>query len=792
MTTSFPINNQDNNPFRVLSVGSNDFPFIKDSVEYQNILQYIYYNLTKDRSLLFEKDEYKLRTLFNTISNKQYLDQTKKIIENVVYENMRENKQFRDIAIRLHEYRKGFYYITNNETLWGVNESGYGYNFIGLAYSKSLNQMFSSYYILSRETISLLYKSQILLTHHFQNGHDISEFIGKACPEYFKELSQKYPHLVFLEDEMIWNMYLKKQLSNIVYMEIDYPCNMATFIRKEYIRYFNYYLRKRFHEIMIKSYFRFILHKKFKMDEDEEVDRMFKKMDTKYFEKIANKLFYLYNNPDTTHKASSFLDMKLRKELYEIEIQFKNQKEIEQIESSLPFLFHAPKDSSVFIYDENDEFYDLFEPYTTQLSPSSKYQFTSPYTCMTQEIYTKLISRYGNITEEQALHKTSSIQTYSNVLQKITDVRKSYFTKIAWRQKFKNHSLLYYSLFNTNIFGKDIVIVDSDPIIQSTSTKELISTRDTLKDDIYPITFHITDDIYLQDRLRFRLEDFIRSFKIYKQFKKQSLPITGEDFKIFEKDIYNDGDMFFDNTNSNTPIKVFKTYLQNICDEKTIKLLWSFLCNYKIMYQERQKEISQKDDTIENNKRAMVIKFISHIMNTTSSSLQDKFVFIESLLGFTEPKYILMGENVLKKVLSSNLQVLEMSCRKYMNLEKYTEAEGKQIIYFVYYVLQQKISTTRLEFLSSNKNMVFESTPTEFSFPNTSTKYSINKTEKSKTNKKETITKVMMELTPEPNLEQDEDDENIITDELLHELGLDDDDDDEEINDEESDFEIEE
>lgn len=804
MTSILQINNDVTNRYNALSVESKKFSFEEDHRRFSSVLQYIYYKVSRNHELLWESDPTRLRTMFNRLTNIDYRDTTRSIIDKVVVDAVSKDKDFQRVISVLSEGKRGFYYITNQNNLWGVNEEGYGYNFLGLAYSKSISRMFSSYYALSEDTVSMIYKSVMLLTRHFQNGNDILEFVGRPAPEIYESLAGLYENVVNTPVEsVLWesflhhpNIYTHEQLK-WVQLEVDYPCNLAGFIRAHYIRHFNFYLRSRFHRVMIISYFTYVMEKKFskytiKDDIPFHVSKLLRKMSTSEHETLANKLFYLYNDPDTTSRLDGFLDYDTRKTLYDIETHFKTFKEIEAIEAFTPFLYHAPKEQSMFIYNTQEEFYDLFEPYTTQLSP---YIISlQPRLSIMQSIFTHLISYYGGTPQDKVFEtlKIDPLETSYDVFQGILDsvsmTRKRYFTRRAFRIRVEQNSVLNFSVFNTTLFKDDVIVTDPDKVIEETATKELLKIRERLTEPYYPISLYFSDDMYLQDRIRFRLEDFYRVLSAYKKLTSHSL-LTESDLNDFESKFYQDPATFF-RLNSDKPIKVFEDYFSPIVDQSVRKKLWSFIGNYCREYEKTNiPEVTEENIS----RKQSLYPIVAHVTNTVLKVLPGATfkVLSEFLTGILNIRSTFPIPPVYTSTFTSTLRGHYDVMKKYLDFSTIPADFGFYLLNFLEWVGREDVPAYRVEFLIS-VNHIYTPTPLDFSLENalkpfvvakgtvSKSALSIVTKEKPKASKKEYL-KALMEKNKE-DIEQEtentEEEEGVS--EMLQELGLDDDDTEEE------------
>lgn len=812
-TMSLKITDDVTNKFKSLSLESTEYPFMDKKITYKSVLQYVYYQLCPNKEILWESNPNRLRVLFNRLSNMDFRTRTQKTIKDIVTKAMKSDPDFSANVRSLSDNgKRGLYYITNENLLWGVDETGHGFNFIGLAYSKSLNRLYSSYYAPRPEVAHLIYKASQLLITHFQNGHDIESFIGKPCPEYVDELMELYKTIVtFPTEETIWTKFVSgsDELVAWVRLEMDYPCNLAGFIRAEYIRYFNFYLRNRFHHTMISKYFQYLLRDKYSeqvadIDVEYHVERLFKNMTNTYKEKLANKLYYLYNDPGTTSKLDDFLDIDTRQKLYDIEIQFKSAVDIEKIEAFTPFLHFAPKETSLFIYNTREEFFELFEPYTTQLSPFTPHEFMKPRLSFMQEIYVRLISNYGGISAEQIFSegKINMLETdarvFDRLLQKITNLRKSYFVNTGFYKKVDQNVLLKFQIYNTTPFKNEVVIVDSDPILEKSATKELFRIRSTLTELYYPITLYLSDDIRIQDRIRYRLEDFHRSLSNYRKclsrFGPTDVLINIQQFEDFENAFYQDPENMFEQVSDETPIMIFKRYFEDVCASAVQKRIWYFLHNYIGSYQQycRDDVCDISDDPNIGSLRtisiltANVLNRFSAMKQLTSSNLVILFEFVCDLLKIPNGYKI---QNISTIHVSQHVKQAFDIMRAFTDFSRINAVCVWHILHFVSWVARQNISRTRLVFLAGVQNVILEPTPSEYELSvvfqtivvknaDTNLKAIDISTKTAKPTKKSAIKEVIAkDNTGIHDGEQEEEESEELSD-LLQELGLEEEDDD--------------
>jgi hypothetical protein len=147
---------------------------------------------------------------------------------------------------------------------------------------------------------------------------------------------------------------------------------------------------------------------------------------------------------------------------------------------------------------------------------------------------------------------------------------------------------------------------------------------------MYSLTLQFTDNIYFQDRLRFRLEDFKNCFVSYQQFRGLDL-ISKSDYIYIENTIYRDPHVH--SKSKQRPVSdTFKKYFNNICDIDVMNELWSFSTDYIQLLIDYSANISE--NMISDNDEPLMNKLPSII-----SYLVTKFYSADRMNEFYE--YIL-------------------------------------------------------------------------------------------------------------------------------------------------------
>lgn len=817
---TFQITDDETNRFRDLSSTTCSFPFRVDGVEYKSVLQFVYSRLVHSREdqrrLLWETQPRRLRALFNQLADEEYISVSRKIVSRTVFSYFNNHPEDRVMLKRATEFttpRRACYYISNEDNVWGITESGFGFNLIGLAYSKYLYNSFSSYYAIRKDTIAMIYNAGQVLLQRFQSGHDILEFMGRPCQDILL-LMDDHQHLSHpITEDDAWRMYVDGRSPEYVQLEIDYPCNLAGFIRKKYMSTFNYYLRTRFHSIMIRHYFVHVMKTRFSDavasgDIDEQVKRMIQKMSTAYYEDLANRLYYMYNDPDTTSRLS-FLTPLVRQELYDIEIQFKTQRDIEQAEHFVPFLYHAPKESSLFIYHAGDEFFELFEPYTTSLSP-----FALP---IASQIVVELIRHYTGISEDvirKTYHLSLQKQEYRRLLARVTDTWKERLAAKALRSKVDQNPILKLLVFNTSVLQDDVRVEDPDPIISKALTDEMLRLRQPLlANPLYQVCLYLSDDMYVQDRVRYRLEDFKTSMRCFAAMRGGGddgigLPISASDFTDLEDFVYMDPAVFFDGwRDQEQPIHAFSQYMSGVCSKEVQRRVWAFLVHLVARLSNKTNTTSSTNNNhpvlARDMKHLYICRVVCHMVNVFAPppiqedyNLRPLIDFIRCELGVSER----FAPPPLPLTLSSHQFVMETMLRNHLDFSKYPSTLTTVVLYFTAFLSRVRLSETKLEFLATAPRLVHAKTPESFrsamqSHLHTPSSFTTKKSASSKKVVKRTLPNNNINLDDaEDVMEQQQHDilmamasADTNNNALLDDLGLEDDDDDGEEEEEDDD-----
>jgi len=679
-----------------LTTWSVEYPFEVDGKRYYSVNQYLFCEMTRhtdDAFLLsIRGDDPALRSRFNEISNTNFFNTLKDAVENAVEIISKEDNL---VHTYLQENVSNYFIYLTNDVYWGVNENGYGYNLLGQAYSSITNRIPSIYYDINEPTIYNIYKTSVLLTHHLQQGHDISPFIGKPIDIILNTLTS-YTNVLFLSPSIVFDKFSKDPFFESIQLEINYPWNLAGFIRKKFANQMNYYYRRRFYGVLLRRYFGYILRRKYKDVVDMSqlkyyVEREFKKMTEMEYMEIAERIFRIYNDPDTTAKLNIFLDMTIREELYNIELQFLDPKEVDEVNRYVPFLYHIKPSKTIYI-TENPSFtpnIQILEPFF--IVPMFKHK-EKTFKSLGQFVYAQLIHKLTSFSFDRGfeiLEKCSYEQEcYANRLTQTIGMFKRMILRRGIRMRLKQNSSLKYLYYNTIQYGYNIEIIDPDPIIQEIVMDELWVIRQNLHTDpLYPIVFRLnpTHAIMIQDHIRFRMDDFKKVFEAYCYFQHKS-KLTIDDFQYLQDTIYRDPIVFV-NTTEPSLIEPFIQMFQEYCEEELIQELWKWFWCYNHLL-EQNKEV-RKQQTVSN-----IPSIISYLVKTfyTPENEMDFYVFVLSLL-------LGKSSTTFTPSLSYYSLELEKEYQHYLPIDEY-KPEFIVNVMGITSIIQRNISNTRQVYFS--------------------------------------------------------------------------------------------
>ena len=585
-----------NHPFAALTNWSSEFPFEIQGVKYPSVNHYIFCKMTNQKfnsTLLAADRDNDLRQKFNRLSNNMYMEYVRQIIQDGVQQQFIQNRPFRQYFLQRPDHY--FYYISNTTTLWGINEDGYGYNLLGHAYSRLLSKNNSSYYKITELTIHQIYRANVLMIHHLQQGNDILVFMGKPVEVIGETLGSLYPNKTLLSSKVVFDNFKNDAYFQNIQYEIDYPWNLAGFVRKEYIQQINYYLRIRFNTKMISKYFEHVLQTKFKHVIDTTqmsyyVQQQLAKLGTQKFQDLSDRLFAMYNHPLQNEKVLTFLDSASIQELYDIEVQFLNSDEIAAGENFVPFLYNIKPGKSIYIYDEAKT--SNLEPSTAFLSPLNSHHFTSDklrYDDLVLFIFVQLTTCLTNLSVDKAyalLENCEDVEACQQKLEIAVRMYKVVLMKKGMAAKFASSLFPKYLLYNTIGYQYDVDVQDPDPVFSKNVAKHLLAIRQGLTEPFYSISFNlIGNNMALQDRIRFRLQDLVKILDAYKLLKnKQTVDIS--DYRFLQTHLWRNPDGY--RTGLPVPPE-FLQYFEGHCTNAVTEELWNVFETYAFLLRKNMK-----------------------------------------------------------------------------------------------------------------------------------------------------------------------------------------------------------
>lgn len=763
MTKILEILYQQPNDYQGLLNSSHQFPFTINNKQYPSVNHFLFCELTHhefDSILLTSRN---VQDVYNKLSNEQYFQVLSTIIQKGITSTLTKTLE-NYLKSKMQNY---YYYITNDNIFLGINEKGFGFNLVGKYYSRLYNRFNSSFYQINQYTIYEIYKTKELLLHHFQNGYDIAEFIGKSIDEIQKELP--YPNFKFDDSDHIWSVYLKDPYKHYIQFEIDYPLNLAGFIRRDFIQYFNYYLRSRFNTLMIRSYFKYLLQTDFADVIDvsklnDYIHQQMNRLDVTNFEKLSNRLYYLYNDPYTNEKTHSFLSYSIRKELYDIEINFMNKNDIKTGQSFIPFLYHIKVDHSMYIYDTPEQF--DFDPYITELSPNE--------TNLNEYIYTNLAKWYDNTYTKKCYDYTSLLD--------IIQGKKIKIMNIGMNAKFESTIFSRYLLCNTRQF-ESIIVCDAESSLNNEMLKSLIRLRDGYlqKDIMYSILLNFTNNIYFQDRLKYRLLDFKNCFDSYIHFRDIKA-ISKSDYIYIEESIYKDP-FIISKKKKNIVSDHFNSFFHNICEKDVIDQLWEFSYQYIELLEKFSNHISlSKNENSNDDLPAILSYFVDKFYSRDKEN--EFYLFVIQVMTGNKQSFT--------PSLSYYSSYYDKKFSKYLTFENYSP-EFIVNLFGICNIIKKNISSERLLYFSylkkpENPNISSFSLYEQINKKIHSTKTKTVPIKKPQKNKKEKILQKISETKQtHENDEEEQQELNIFQqDDIdLKELGLESEEEDEDIEQEE-------
>lgn len=574
-----------------LSNGSCQYPFQDNSITYPSVHHYIYTHLTNNKvnpSLLaIQNNDPKLRQQFNYDSSQQFQHYMRTITHKTISLRIL-HPQNTSLKTFLEENASFYYYyITNDNMYLGINEDGYGFNLLGQAYSRVLSSQNTSFYTINEVSVHRICKASRLCVQALMNGMDISIFIGKHVDEIIASLSTL--NILEMDSSYVYKLYQQDPFYMCIQYEIDYPLNLAGFIRQKYATSINYYLRQRFNDVMLSKYFEYLLSTKFsdiidntQMDYYVTKQKNRLKADYNKYVEMVDRLYEIYNDPDTTEKTSKFLTNTVRQELYDIEIQFLNEGQLELALRYIPFLYNTKLNHTMYIYDDHNQNTEL-QPNTSFLSPFNDSRF------IIQEIFSHLGQALTNLSLEKCRNIFQGcgefMDCYTDKLSTMVNAYKHLLMKKGMILKFKQNMFARYLLYNTNQFGYNLEYTDLDPIFHQHVVSELLDIRRSLDTkDMYQIVYALNGkDVHVEDRISFRLYDLQNILDAYRLYMNKS-HLTLSDYKLMNQKLLRNIESKDEPVNKPMHPSFFQ-FFERICERSLIKHLWCFFSFYNDLAQ---------------------------------------------------------------------------------------------------------------------------------------------------------------------------------------------------------------
>lgn len=690
--------NTDKYPFSDLANWSTVFPFKIEQVTYPSVDHYVFCAMTKhmdDAVILSTLHNSQLRQRYNQLSDEMYRQTTKHTIDNGVHLQFAQNKLFRTF---FQTSPQTFYYYINENMLWGINSDGYGFNLLGMAYSRLIDPSHSSYYAITESTIYAIYRTNELLIHHLQEGNDIQNFIGQPLDAVLQRLNPMYPNQQYLDSTTVYHNYIKDPFFHNIQYEIDYPLNLAGFIRKKFANQINFYLRTKFHRIMISKYFGYVLKKRYdKMVDISQTDSYVRQQMSRLTEQkkqdLSDMLYSMYNDPSTSEKTFVFLDRADIESLYETEIQFLTPDEITNASRYVPFLYRVKPDQSLYVYDTYDS--TNIDPSTTSIAPFANYVFNTDsyeFTSLGQYIFVELARKMTNMSlgkSFEIMTRADDVITYQEMLSSAVSTYKLLLMRRGMVAKFNRHVQLQYLLYNTTEYGDNIKIEDPDIVFSSNMTKILLNIRKDLKSPYFPISYQLVGNhMDLQDHIRFRLEDFKTTIDAYRRYTNKR-KVELEDYKFLQTHLYRDP---MKPKRSRPMIPEFFYEFEDRCTKPVIDEMWSFFLTFSSLLTSSDMMIRVKEkDTMTQPKS--IASIVSYFVNTFYKGTDD-MKFYEFVLT------ILIGRTIpFTSSIAYYSPTMENEVRQYLKINEF-RPEFMVNIFGVIQTTEKHISLVRQRYFS--------------------------------------------------------------------------------------------
>lgn len=687
--------NANEEPFAGLTNWSNEFPFDIQGVKYASVNHYIFCKMTNETSnsiLLSTQSDIDLRRKFNDISSDLYLTYSKQIMMEGARLQFLQNKAFRQYFLERPHF---YYYYIHDDVLWGINASGYGFNLIGQVYSRLTATNHSSFYQLKENVIYTIYLANVLLVHHLQKGNDVAKYIGKPMTQIVEELRPLYQDVLFLDSSIVFDNYHNDTYYQNIQYEIDYPWNLAGFVRKQYAHQLNFYLRTRFNEYMIGKYFAHVLKTRFKdvidaTQMDLYVRQQMSRLTEQKFQDLSDILFNLYNNPSTNTRVLTFLDKDAIQHLYDIETQFLTSNEIFSASRYVPFLYNNKVGKSIYIYNSTNM--TNLQPYTTAVSPVMAHSFTTEgkeFEDLVLYIYVKLATRFTNLSLERAhnlLVNCEGLEDCQKVLENAIRMYKVVLMKKGMSIKFETNMFAKYLLYNSHDAGYNVVVQDPDPVFEQNIPKFLTELRKELTEPYFPISnVLVGHNLPLQDRIRYRLEDFLNVFEAYCIYTNKN-KIEEEDYAYLQDHLFR---------NPTKPKKTrtmspeFYNYFEAKCTAGVIDKLWAFFCTYSLLVSEQPLEQAAAQPL------SSVASIVSYFVKTFYKEGEES-KFLEFVMSVTTGR---KGTSLLVSSMTYYNREIERQLQNFLEVNSYDTTFMVNVMGVIASV-EKQISPVRQQYLS--------------------------------------------------------------------------------------------
>lgn len=372
------------------------------------------------------------------------------------------------------------------------------------------------------------------------------------------------------------------------------------------------------------------------------------------------------------------------------------------------------------------------------------------------------------------------LTSYQEKLRMMIDHHKLNVMKRGMTLKFSSNKFARYLLNDTQKYMFNINVTDPDPIFDNNIAKHLLSIRKELTDPIYSILYSLVENIYLQDRIRFRIEDFLFTFDIYRKYLNQKL-LTMKDLVFLQEYIFKDP---FYNSPTIKPVHpAFFVYFNNICEKPVITKLWNGLVSFADIL---VKNIDSLSSSQNNNGIS-----VTSIVPIVCSIVHHFYIQEEPTQFYNFITSLLIGKRQhFQPSITYYTKSLEDEFKKYLPLDDY-DALFIVNLFGISQQVQRNIDMTRFRYFTF-LNMRPQDIPYPSSLSTRINKHVNVSLEKNKKNKKSI--KDLKEIVEKKNkkvviVEEEKEEEEDDLGEMMKELGLEDDEEEEETPEEYNDDE---